>query len=64
MMTEQNEQRLRVLHEALDHTCKLMDCYRMLTGETEFATLICNYRYAALVAIQVETFDEIRKLEL
>lgn len=63
-MTEQNQQRLETLNKALDHTCKLMDCYRILKGETEFAPLIGDYRYAALVAIQIETFDEIRKLEL
>lgn len=40
-----------------------MECYRALKGERDFAKLISDDKYAALVGLQVEIFEEIRKLE-
>lgn len=57
------KERRRTLDQALDHVCELMECYRTLKGETDFAQLISDYKYAALVGLQIEIFDEIRKLE-
>lgn len=57
------KERLETLNRALHHVCELMECYSALKGETDFATLISDYKYAALVGLQVEIFTHVRKLE-
>lgn len=57
------KERLVTLNQALHHVCELMECYRALKGKPEFAKLISDDKYAALVCLQIEIFDEIRTLE-
>lgn len=48
---------------ALHHVCELMDYYKERLGKSDFAELIGDYKYAALVAMQTEIFSSIRTLE-